>query len=403
MIFMALLAMLCAIMVPSTSHATTASPEQVVADASNAFGFKLYGKIAAEHPATNQFMSPISVFAALAMTSEGTANESLKILSKTLGLPETAVLHAGITALARMLNRADAPYALALANAIWPDKSCHLQPTFQATIQKVYGGASMPQDFTQNAETARKTINAWVAQKTNDRIQDLLPLGSIDAMTRMVLTNAIYFKGKWKNEFDKALTSDQPFTVADGKKVMVPLMHMPAAQSACRYAELDGMQVLQLPYQGDELSMVVLLPQLGGMEKLEAGLDAGKWATIGQSLYHAQVNVWLPRFKMKVGGSIKQPLGDMGMAPLFQGADFSRMFLEDMPLAISDVIHKAFVEVNEEGTEAAAATAVIVTETDAMEPITVDFRADHPFLFMIQHNATKSVLFMGKVMNPVAG
>ncbi len=377
------------------------TPMEVVAQASNKFGIALYKQIAAEKPTENQFMSPYSVFTALAMTSEGAANESLKILAKVLGLPASDDLHAGVSELARSLGKADAPYALAVANAIWPEKSATLKKEFREAIEQVYAGTCTPQDFSGDPETARKTINAWVEQRTNDRIKDLLPVGSINELTKMVLTNAIFFKGNWKTQFDPKLTEEQPFTLKDGESTKVQLMHLPHNDQQLRYGQLPECQILQLPYDGEDLSMVILLPKLGDIGKLEGSLDEKFWERASASLYPALVNVWLPRFKMDAGGSIKKPLTALGMGPLFGGADFLRMFQNSMDLKISDVFHKGFVEVNEEGTEAAAATAVVnMLDYASMPPPIYNFRADHPFIFMIQHDASQSILFMGKVMRP---
>jgi serpin B len=376
------------------------TPLEAVAQASNQFGIALYKQIAAEKPSENQFMSPYSVFTALAMTSEGTANESLEILTKVLGLPASPELHAGVSELAKALGKADAPYALAVANAIWPEKSATLKKEFAEAIAQVYAGACTPLDYAGDDETSRKTINDWVAQKTNDRIKDLLPLGSITELTKMVLTNAIFFKGNWKVQFDPKLTLEQDFALADGKSIKVPLMCLPNDGRQLNYGQLPDCDLLQLPYEGDDLSMVILLPTLGDISKLEARLDEKFWTQASQALHPAQVNVWLPRFKMNAGGSIKKPLTALGMGPLFVQADFSRMFLGAFSLYISDVFHKGFVEVNEEGTEAAAATAVVISEDEVRPDPIYNFRADHPFMFMIQHNASKSILFMGKVMNP---
>ncbi len=373
-----------------------------VATASNAFGFKLYQKLVGEKPDDNQFMSGFSVFAALAMTAEGAGTSTLEILKNTLGLPEKDVLHAGLKELGNALGRGDAPYALAVANAIWPEKSFHLKPEFLEIVRKVYRGESVPLNFKSDFENSRKTINAWVEKQTNQRIRNLLPEGSLTELTRMVLTNAIYFKGKWKFEFDKKLTQSQPFWLSKGNKVEAPLMYLPYKKERLKYAQMDGFEALSLPYQGDDLSMVVLLPELDKMAALEKGLDAAQWSLISMQMRSTPVNVWLPKFKIEAGGSIKPALSSLGMASLFESADFSNMFSDPVEFKISDVFHKAFVEVNEEGTEAAAATAVVVAEKSAAmhdDPIR-NFRADRPFIFMIQHNASKSILFMGKVVKP---
>lgn len=384
------------------ANPTPTASLDAVAAASNAFSFRLYRQMAGEKPASNQFLSPFSVFAALAMTSEGAGGSTLDILQTTLGLPKSEILHAGIQELAVALSKKNAPYALALANAIWPEKSFHLLPDFLSTIRKVYQGQSIPMNFKTDYEQSRKTINAWVEKQTQQRIKNLLPDGSLNTLTRMVLTNAIYFKGKWKLQFSKQLTQQQPFTLSDGKQVQVPLMHLPFKKEHLLYGEMNGFQALRLPYEGDDLSMLVLLPKPGEMGKLEQGLDSTQWVAITRGMKAQRVNVWLPRFRIESGGSIKPTLSALGMAPLFEDADFSRMFSDPVEFVISDVFHKAFVEVNEEGTEAAAATAVVVAEKSAAmeeDPIR-NFRADHPFIFMIQHNASKSILFMGKVLNP---
>jgi serpin B len=386
-------------------HAACPSPTgslDAVAAASNAFSFRLYRQMASEKPEGNQFMSPFSVFAALAMTSEGAGGTTLDILQKTLGLPKSEILHAGIQELAVALSKKNAPYALALANAIWPEKSFHMMPEFLSTIRKVYQGESIPMNFKTDYEQSRKTINAWVENQTVQRIKNLLPVGSLTTLTRMVLTNAIYFKGKWKLQFDKQLTEQKPFFVNAGKEVQVPLMYLPFKKEHLMYGKMNGFQALRLPYEGEDLSMLILLPELGEIGKLERGLDSLQWAAISKGMTAERVNAWLPRFKIEAGGSIKGTLSALGMASLFENADFSRMFSDPVEFKISDVFHKAFVEVNEEGTEAAAATAVVVAEKSAamVENPIKDFRADHPFIFMIQHNASKSILFMGKVLNP---
>ena len=378
-------------------------PLAAVASSSNQFGFQLYQKIASQAPNSNQFMSPFSVYAALAMTSEGTAGNSLEVLRKTLALPDETTLHAGLEALAKALQPQNASYALAVANAIWPSKTAKLNPVFVATIQKIYQGASIPQDFQNNSELARTTINNWVAKRTNDRIKNLLPAGSVNSSTAIVLTNAIFFKGKWQFQFDKKETSDQAFFSEAKKEIAVPMMHLAGSDDfSLAYGQTADYEVLRLPYKGDALSMVILLPNLGGMAAFEKAFDAKQWAQLNEIMELKKVNVWLPRFKMELGGSIAGDLKSLGLAPLFENADFTRMFTSGGGFKISDVIHKAFVEVNEEGTEAAAATAVLIAETAVegeYEP-EINFRADHPFLFMIEHNASHSILFMGKVMNP---
>jgi hypothetical protein len=264
-----------------------------------------------------------------------------------------------------------------------------------------YGAGLREVDFVNAAEReqARKTINSWVEKETKEKIKDLIPQGVLDALTRLVLTNAIYFKGDWALEFDKKQTTDAPFKISADKEVTVPLMYQ---KGDFKYAQEDGLQIIELPYKGDELSMVVLLPaEVDGLAELEKSLtpkDLNRWSTL---LRKREVYVYLPKFKMttgplELGGVLKA----MGMKDAFSlpPADFSGM-TGSRDLFISNVLHKAFVAVDEKGTEAAAATAVVVTLTAELAASPV-FRADHPFVFVIKDNRSGSILFMGRLTNP---
>lgn len=385
---------------PATNPDKTAT--QAVSDANNAFAFKVYKALSKSKKGEGQFFSPFSIFCALSMTSEGMDGQTLADLRTGLGLPDEATLHTGLMDITNSLNAKDLPYAMALANAIWPNAGSKLQPKFLETVAEIYLGESNPLDFQSDADGSRKIINAWVEKLTRERIKNLLPAGSIDSDTRMVLTNAIYFKGSWAQEFDKTLTIDQPFLRDGLDPVSVPLMYRPAGETHLQYVERDGIQVLELPYKGDDLSMVVMLPKFGMMGNLESKLGAVEWDNFRKSMRPQLVNVRLPRFKMAIGGSIREQLMGIGLGSLFGECDLSRMFVDGEGYSVSDVYHKAFVEVNEVGTEAAAATAVVIKCTDAMgdlDPI-IDFRADHPFVFMIQQRSTGNILFMGKVTDP---
>jgi serpin B len=255
-------------------------------------------------------------------------------------------------------------------------------------------------DFKQ-AEQARKTINSWVEEQTDQKIQDLLPPGVLNADSRLVLTNAIYFKARWEHEFSKSATKDAPFHLAARQQVMVPTMQR---QARLRYGESGDVQVLELPYVGYQgLSMLILLPKkIDGLTDLEKALTSENLQKWSAGLKSRPVNVHLPKFKMTSDFDLADLLSSMGMSLAFSdNADFSGMSAEE-PLAISAVIHKAFVDVNEEGTEAAAATAVAMRFGAAMprpeEPI--EFRADHPFVFLIRDSRTDAVLFLGRLVNP---
>ncbi|MFN8396406.1 MAG: serpin family protein [Bacteroidia bacterium] len=388
------------------ASATPSTANQSVVNANNALAFKLYRQLTKpqSQQGKGQFFSPFSIFVALSMTSEGLQGKSLETLRTAMELPDEATLHAGLMEIGKSLNAKDLPYAMALANAIWPDAGTKLQPKFLETIREIYLGESKPLDYQNDAEASRKTINDWVEKLTRERIKNLLPAGSIDADTRMVLTNAIYFKGSWAQEFDKTLTLDQPFLRDGLAPVKVPLMYRPAGETHLQYVELDGTQILELPYKGDDLSMVIMLPESGKIGTLESSLNATEWNNVRKSMSPQLVDVRLPRFKMTLGGSIREQLIGIGLSSLFEAGDFSRMFVDGGGYTVSDVYHKAFVEVNEEGTEAAAATAVVVVCADAMprEEVIIDFRADHPFIFMIQQRSTGNILFMGKVTDPSA-
>jgi serpin B len=276
-------------------------------------------------------------------------------------------------------------------------------PAFQATVKNLYGAGLTPLDFKRTPEKARMTINAWVEQQTRDRIKDLIPEGALNSDTRVVLTNAIYFKGKWKYAFPEAATRNDTFTLSTGKAVGdVPLM---SQQGAFRYLDGGSFQALELPYDANQQSMIVFLPsRVDGLAELEKTLTAARVTDWLAQLTLRDVDVTLPRFKVTAEFQLKNALTDLGM-PLafFLGkADFSGIATGEA-LALSAVIHKAYVDVNEKGTEAAAATAVTVFTTSlrAPEPRPV-FRADHPFFFVIRDNGTGSLLFAGRLVNPQA-
>jgi len=251
-------------------------------------------------------------------------------------------------------------------------------------------------DFAKSEE-ARKTINTWVEEKTNDKIKDLIPAGALDSLTRLVLTNAIYFKGDWSIKFKEENTKESDFHITEQKTAKVQMMYQ---KENFEYANLDNMQLLQMHYKGDELSMLIILPKtIGDMEAIESNLNLETLQSNLKQMRKREVDVYLPKFKMTTGTlDITSILAKMGMKDAFSNAaDFSGMS-ERKDLYISSVVHKAFVEVNEEGTEAAAATGVVMKLLSISEPIV--FRADRPFIFMIRDNATQSILFIGRVCNP---
>ena len=252
-------------------------------------------------------------------------------------------------------------------------------------------------DFAGQTEVARKTINTWVDEQTNSKIQDLLPAGMLTSSTRLVLTNAIYFKGDWLKQFDKQKTQDAPFHVSTDEQVDVPLMFQ---TEEFKYRRVEDVQVLELPYLGNRLAMVLLLPdEVDGLASLEEQLTADNLAKWVGAVRRREVHVYLPSFTLTSRFSLNGALEQLGMAAAFdaQQADFSGMTC-NRGLYISAAIHKAFVKVNEEGTEAAAATGIVATSESVQ--ITPTFRADHPFVFLIRDNHTGSILFLGRVTKP---
>jgi serpin B len=379
----------------------TAPAEDVakVAEGCNRFAFDLYARLKGAEG--NLFLSPYSISTALAMTSAGARGETAEQMAQVLFLPASgAAVHAAYGALQNDLNTAGAggAFELAVANRLWGQKGYEFLSDFLALVEKNYGAGLEQVDFAADTEGSRKTINAWVERQTRDKIKDLIKPGVLDAMTRLVLTNAIYFKGKWANEFDKKLTRDEDFFLTPEKKVTAPLMHQTKHFS---YFDGGDFQVLGLPYQGDRLAMVVLLPKAkDGLAALEASLSAEKLAEWIGKMRRREVQVALPRFKTTAEFGLKDTLVVMGMADAFDPAkaDLSGMNGK-RDLFISAVVHKAFVDVNEEGTEAAAATAVVTRAGNGGGPPPV-FRADHPFLFLIRDTRSGAILFLGRILDP---
>jgi serpin B len=307
-------------------------------------------------------------------------------------------LHSTFAALSKGLH-ADSEsqgYQLHVANALWGQKGCRFREDFLTTTKTYYGAGLNEVDFQTAAEEARQTINSWVEQQTKDKIKDLIPPGALDAFTRLVLTNAVYFKGDWLSPFMKSLTQEEEFKVSVDQHSTVPLMHQ---TEFCKYFEGDGFQALELPYVGEKLSLVVLLPKtVDGLAEFERSLTAENLSKWLPQLQRREVQVTLPKFKVTGEFTLNEVLSRMGMPLAFSAAaDFSGMSEET--LYISAVIHKAYVDVNEEGTEAAAATGIGMKAL-ALGPPPAVFRADHPFVFLIRDNGSGSILFLGRLIQP---
>lgn len=385
--------------------------ESIVVQGNNRFALDLYAGLRASEGTL--FCSPYSISTALAMAYAGAEGQTEQQMARVMNfpvLPDAAKpprtltekqFHAAFGAIIEDLNsKAEkGGYELSVANALWGQKGYGFLKEYLELIKVDYDGQLNEVDFLAATEHARQTINAWIEEKTKEKIKDLIKPGTLNTLTRLVLTNAIYFKGQWASKFEKDRTADAPFHLLGGGSVAVPMMNQ---TSKFGYTENGLLQVVQMPYVGDDLSMVILLPKkTDGITELEKSLTPEKLADWLCKLHKRDVIVSVPKFTITSEFSLAAVLASMGMTDAFnpQAADFSGMNGK-RNLFISAVLHKAFVEVNEEGTEAAAATGVVVGVTSVGPRQMPVFRADHPFLFLIRDNHSGSVLFLGRVLNP---
>jgi serine protease inhibitor len=369
---------------------------KAVADANNRFALDLYARL--KKGDENLFYSPYSISTALAMTYAGargtTAEEMAKVLHFNLPVDR---LHPACGGLVESLNEAGkkGDFQLSVANRLWGQKGEGFLKEFLGLTERYYHAGLSEVDFAGDTESVRKTINDWVEKQTAEKIKDLIKEGVLGRDTALVLTNAIYMKADWLSQFDKKLTKDELFFAPGHREIKAPTMHQ---KEEFGYVDAEGIQVLELLYKGDRLSMVVLLPRdKDGLAKLEARLsidNLGQWLA---QLSRQKVMVSLPKFKATRDYRLSEPLMSLGMNSAFGIADFSGMNGR-RNLFISEVIHKAFVDVDEQGTEAAAATAVVISGGIARP--TPEFRADHPFVFLIRDRQTGAILFMGRVTEP---
>ena len=377
----------------------TAQDVSDVVNGNSQFAIDAYKKLNSENGGKNIFFSPYSISSALAITYEGARGQTAQEMQQVLGLPEDEnAMLAGFAKIYNTINGKGKSYQLYTANALWAQQSYKFLDSFTSVSKKYFGAQATNVDFINKSEQARQEINGWVESHTNSKIKDLMPQGSLDPLTRLVITNAVYFKGKWKLQFEPSKTYGADFKVSPQQSVKVQMMHMSGEKSRFNYLENDELQMIELPYDGNGLSMVVILPLEGKMDDVEQSLSVQKIGELKAMLSEQEVVVNLPKFKFKTKYSMAQTLAGMGMPNAFSDeADFSGMD-GTKDLYISKVIHQAFVEVNEEGTEAAAATAV-VDATSIAQPQNI-FNANRPFIFMIEEKSTGTILFMGKVTDP---
>lgn len=398
-------ALLMVVAITSTGALAQSSTEETtLVNGNTAFAFDLYRQLAGEEGSL--FFSPYSISQALAMTYAGARGETAKQMAAALHFDlEAAALHPAFGGLAQSLTGRpplagfeDQPFRLNVANSLWGDQQTTFLPEFLALLQSDYGAGLQAVDFRGKPEAARQQINDWIAQQTEDKIRDLVPEGAINPATRLVLANAIYFNANWLRPFYEGATADAPFTLLDGTVVNVPMMNQ---QERFPYGRGENYQAITLAYVGQGMEMVLILPDEGAFEAVEQGLTAEWFNGVLAGLNSQEVLLAMPKFRFEYTLELSEALMALGMPDAFSDrADFSGMTVEEA-LFISKVLHKAFIDLDEAGTEAAAATAVIMEAMAAplpQEP--VELRLDRPFLFAIRDSVTGSLLFVGRVLDP---
>ncbi|KAF5908476.1 leukocyte elastase inhibitor-like [Clarias magur] len=373
--------------------------------ANSAFALDLYRAISAENPNGNLLISPLSISAALSMVYLGARGGTAEEMAKVLSLSSVPDVHTNFKTLNSAINSPKASYILRLANRLYGEKTFNFLSEYVDSTQNLYQAEMETVNFIGSPEESRKLINQWVEERTEGKIKDILQPETITIWTQLALVNAIYFKGKWKHVFDTRVTKEMPFKINQTEKKTVQMMYQ-KEKFLYNYIDEYKLQILDLRYVEEELSMVVLLPKhsVDGsdpLQKLESELTVNKlieWTSPGRMDRSTDITLHLPKFQLEEQYSLKEILSKMGMSSLFQpgAADLTGISIQG-DLFVSSMTHKAFVEVNEEGTEAAAATAVVATNCWRPEK---HFMADHPFLFFIRHNPTKSIIFFGKFRGP---
>ena len=385
------------------------SKMDAVAEANNKFTVDLHKALKNDQnfAGKNLFYSPSSLSIALAMTSLGSRANTTAQLAKALHWKGIPTLHDEEKHFLEALQASNtATNELLTANRLFLQRDFDILPDFVEGTKKFYDAEVGMVDYQDDTENARKEVNAWVEEKTKQKIQNMIPEGVFSTRTRLSLVNAIYFKGFWQNQFDEKATSKQRFFVSESKETEVDMMHLTKKLKHVDFSLELACQILELPYQGEDLTMVILLPHdTYGLAKLEENLTHERLqqalASVSQA-YAEKVKVSLPRFKLTQQFKLKEVLIKMGVTDMFSefDSDFSGIIRGPEKLYVSHVVHKAFVEVNEKGTEAAAATAVVMMTRMAGAMSEATFCADHPFLFMICHKKSSAILFIGRFLKP---
>jgi serpin B len=372
---------------------------ETLAQGNQAFAIDLYQQL--RKADGNLFFSPFSISVALAMTCAGARANTEAQMKQVLHFAlDNENLHAAFADLQAELAQAEAAggVQLKIANSLWPQEGYPFLAEFVAQIEAHYGVSVTPVNY-HEAEAARQTINAWVEAKTENKITNLIPSGILSNLTRLTLVNAIYFKGNWADPFDARATRQADFWSPDGR-VSRPMMNR---TDEYRYLENESLQALELPYAGNDLSMWILLPkERDGLPQLESQMTPALLDELDTGMWERKVIVSIPKFKAEAAFRLDEALKTLGMTDAFddQKANFAGMNGSPADLYISAALHKAFIEVNEEGSEAAAATAIVMKSRSMTPNPPPAFRADHPFLFLIREKRTGSILFMGRLVDP---
>lgn len=379
---------------PDASNIEDGSLLDATVEASNRFAFELYNRYSLGDG--NILYSPYSISTALSMVYEGAGGETADEMADVFHfIEEPSSRREEMARLYGSLNGASWEYELHTANALWMQEDYPILEDYIDTIMSYYGGEANSLDFGASEE-ARLTINSWVEEETNDRIKDLFPPDSISPEAVLVLTNAIYFKDEWLTEFNEADTSRDTFNVAPMESVEVDMMSLKGMRF--NYTKTDELQVLELPYTGGDVSMTLILPNEDNIAEVESNLSYDEFNALTQGMEESLVDVYLPRFKLETKYFMREDLIEMGMPLAFTPCANLTGISEEGGLYIDKVIHQAFIEVDEKGTEAAAATGVVILKSSV--DTTDVFRADHPFIFVLQDRVTGAILFMGRVTTP---
>jgi len=383
---------------PATSSKSDQWNISDLANGNNKFALDLFSELGGQN--VNVFFSPWSIYSALAMANEGARGKTAEEMRQVMHFLENdSQCKISFASAYDKFNAIDAGYTLSTANALWVDKENPLQPNFAADIDRYYHGVARNVDFKGAPDDAKSMINSWVESRTGNRIKNLISHISPD--TQLLITNAVYFKGMWDESFDKNMTQERNFTTSDGRIIKIPMMELYSSGRQFNYNETNDTQVLELPYKGKRLSMIILLPAGNNTSSLEKSLSLERLMQWRKSLVEIEVgDVRIPKFSFSSKYSLTDDLKDLGMQTTFTpGADFSGINGR-ADLFISDVIHQSFVDVNEQGTEAAAATGAsnVMACMPGYGP--PDFWADHPFIFFIQDKETGTILFIGRVSDP---